>query len=306
LSRYNSTIFSSIYATDFLVAAVTEDFINNGYWNQTAAQQEYVEWGSNGINSTKNYTGEVQNMQRNVQNLSRLDPTTCHSTYGKMAIKSPYRNALLVISVTQNNTWLGGMLAFPETEVGHLLSFEDWMYGVSFFGPSLCPASSWDGVNKSMPVILANYTKSIDGFDCEVYNAPLQYCLAESADEFSLDCTVSANTKFLFVVLVCNVVKFICLVATITAWTFRPLAVVGDAIASFMARPDPTTDGLGPLSCRTASMFSLRKMSFRQKFEKLGASGRRWNGTYTIRWRDKAYRWKHSVSSLPSLIALVL
>jgi hypothetical protein len=223
-----------------------------------------------------------------------------------MAIKSPYHNALLVTSVMQNNTWLGGMIAFPETEFGTILSFENWMYGVGFFGPSVCPNSSWNGVNKSMPIILANYTKILGSYECEVYNAPLQYCLAESAAEYSLDCTVSANTKFLIAVLVCNVVKFVCLIATITAWKFRPLAVAGDAIASFMARPDPTTDGLGPLSCRTALMFSSTKQSFRQKFEKLGASVRRWNGTYTIQWRDKAYRWKHSISSLFSLVALTV
>jgi hypothetical protein len=302
-SRYNSVIFSSTYANDFLVAAVTEDFLHNGYWDQAAAKQEYDYWGSNSISGTNNYTGQLQQMQRNVQNLTRLDPITCESTYFAIPIKSSYRNALLVTSVTQNDTWLSGMLAFPETHFAEN-SFKAWIYGTAIFGPGSC--QQWDGVNKSLPLILANYTSASGTFGCTAYNAPLKYCLAEPAVEFSLHCTVSANLTLLLVVLVCNVVKLACLAATITAWKFRPLAVIGDAIASFIERPDSTTDGLGPLSCKTAVLFSSQKASFRQKLEKLGAKSRNWNGTYDIKWRGKSYLWKHAISSLLSILAITL
>jgi hypothetical protein len=286
------------------VAAVTEDFTHDGYWDQADAEQGYSQYYSPG--GTKNYTGEVLQMQQNIQNLTRLDSKTCNSIYSKLAIGSSYRNALLVTSATQNNTWLGGYLAFPETEFNGNFDFEDWMYGVGFGGPSSCPGAIWDGVNKSLPIILSNRTRINGSFECEVYNAPLQYCLAEPANEFSLHCTVSANTNFLIIVLVCNFVKLVCLVTTMMAWKFRPLAVVGDAVASFMARPDSSTTGLGPLSWKTAQMFTSRKLPFRRKFEKLGPRGTRWNGSYDIRWRGKAYRWSNSISSLCSYGAVVL
>jgi hypothetical protein len=244
-------------------------------------------------------------MQQNIEHLTRLDTSTCESMHKSLPIKSPYRNTLLVTSAKQNDTWLTGMLGFPETYIPEN-SFKAWMYGEAYLGASLCSPPSWEGVNKSLPLIFSNYTKGSDGYDCHVYNAPVKFCLAESANEFSLNCTISANTTMFIIVIVCNVVKLACLAISITAWKFRPLAVIGDAIASFMERPDPTTDGLGPLSCRMVVLFPAQKSSFRQKLKTLGTKGRSWNGSYDIRWRNKSYRWKHAISSPFNLLVITL
>jgi hypothetical protein len=221
-------------------------------------------------------------------------------------IKPSHGNVLLVTSVTQNDTWLGGMVAFPELYDDYL-SFRTWIYGESMLGgPADCPVSSWEGVNRSSPLVLLNYTSGPAGINCRVYNAPWEYCLAEPAGERSLQCTVSANAKVLLVVLVCNVVKLVCLAATMAAWKFQPLAVIGDAISSFIGRPDSTTEGLGPLSWKTAVMFTSRKMSFQQKLQKLRASPHKWNGNFHIAWRGKPYRWKHAASSILSVFLILL
>jgi hypothetical protein len=60
------------------------------------------------------------------------------------------------------------------------------------------------------------------------------------------------------------------------------LEVIGDAVVSFMERPDFTTDELGPLSWNMAAMFSSKKASFQQKLEWLGARGVNWKGSFDI------------------------
>lgn len=61
------------------------------------------------------------------------------------------------------------------------------------------------------------------------------------------ECSVYVNTTTLTVVILCNVVKIICLIAT-ACWPFQPLATIGDAIASFCDKPDAASSGAGALS----------------------------------------------------------
>jgi hypothetical protein len=73
-----------------------------------------------------------------------------------------------------------------------------------------------------------------------------------------------------------------------------------------MERSDPTTDGLDSLSWSIADLFHSGKATFKQKLEKVGVRGRRWNRTYDITWRGKAHRWRHAVSSPFAIFAVTL
>ncbi|KAL2020918.1 hypothetical protein VTK56DRAFT_7805 [Thermocarpiscus australiensis] len=76
----------------------------------------------------------------------------------------------------------------------------------------------------------------------------IQYCLAQP--QHSPTCQVNLNASLLGVVALLN---SIALVATATVLfkrpsTFRPHVTLGDAIASFLQEPDPTTQGACLLS----------------------------------------------------------
>jgi hypothetical protein len=56
------------------------------------------------------------------------------------------------------------------------------------------------------------------------------------------------SLNLLIAVIVGNALKAICFICTLRATSFYPLVTVGDAVASFLDRPDPTTVACGPLS----------------------------------------------------------
>ena len=66
-------------------------------------------------------------------------------------------------------------------------------------------------------------------------------CRAERVPE---NCTLNFNLSFALVVIACNLIKFITM--SLTLWRYREptLVTTGDAIDSFLARPDETTAGL--------------------------------------------------------------
>ena len=49
-------------------------------------------------------------------------------------------------------------------------------------------------------------------------------------------------------VIICNVIKVICLLFAVTRKGFLPLVTLGDGLASFLAKPDKHTQNMGPLS----------------------------------------------------------
>ncbi|KAK4900112.1 hypothetical protein LTR27_002875 [Elasticomyces elasticus] len=86
----------------------------------------------------------------------------------------------------------------------------------------------------------------VDGSDdtAITYDALIKYCLAET---FPAHCAVHISSKLLIAVIVCNVLKIACMLATLCARRFRPLVNIGDAVASFLERPDPKTSKNGAL-----------------------------------------------------------
>ncbi|KAL4893339.1 hypothetical protein BDV59DRAFT_178049 [Aspergillus ambiguus] len=74
---------------------------------------------------------------------------------------------------------------------------------------------------------------------------PIDHCLALPARE---RCQVIFSPIFSLVVICCNAIKLLCIILTARDSRDELLLTVGDAIASFLTRPDPATDGVGLLS----------------------------------------------------------
>lgn len=88
------------------------------------------------------------------------------------------------------------------------------------------------------------------------------YCLSERIDE---KCQLYFSPPICLVVILCNVVKVICMFLTIHSNKKRILLTVGDAISSFLSKPDITTQGECLLSASKINSRYPSKTSFFQK-----------------------------------------
>lgn len=74
-----------------------------------------------------------------------------------------------------------------------------------------------------------------------VDGSAVEYCLAEVADLSEATCTVNLNGILFAAVLGLNLLAFLLTAATLLLHRFEPLVTLGDAIASFLRDPDPST-----------------------------------------------------------------
>lgn len=72
------------------------------------------------------------------------------------------------------------------------------------------------------------------------YGKPVQYCLSEVVPE---RCELSWNLQLGIIVVGCNIIKVICMFLTLWRHDISALITLGDAIQSFLDRPDPHTQG---------------------------------------------------------------
>lgn len=86
----------------------------------------------------------------------------------------------------------------------------------------------------------SNFT-STAGSEILVDGSAVTYCLAEAADLSEATCTVHLNGILFAVVLGLNLLSFLLTGATLLLRRFEPLVTLGDAIASFLRDPDPST-----------------------------------------------------------------
>ncbi|KAH8893217.1 hypothetical protein GQ53DRAFT_821934 [Thozetella sp. PMI_491] len=90
---------------------------------------------------------------------------------------------------------------------------------------------------------LANF-RSVDSTNAlDLDGAAVLYCLAQESGAEEQTCSVSLNGSLLGIVCVLNLIIVICAVFALTKRSFEPLVTLGDAIASFLKDPDPTTRG---------------------------------------------------------------
>ncbi|PPJ52789.1 hypothetical protein CBER1_11444 [Cercospora berteroae] len=61
-------------------------------------------------------------------------------------------------------------------------------------------------------------------------------------------CSILINTTLVWIVIICNAIKILCLGVTTCIRNFTPLVNIGDAIESFLTNPEQDTARLGPVS----------------------------------------------------------
>jgi hypothetical protein len=207
----------------------------------------------------------ITEMQKNVSLYERLEVPDCINEYGVDYLSN--RRNVIVVTTAQglNNSIMGAL---------------DWSYDVI--------QNSWVcGCDVNDTMVLE--PKDINDFDCIVADAlnslpiaignySIDYCLSERVPDV---CRLQFSLHIMLIVILCNTVKLICILLTLMKRD-ETLITMGDAIASFLCRPDPMTRGMG-----TATM-----ADFKSAYWPSSPQPRKWSYVRYFRWQAVGpWRW---------------
>ena len=267
---YNSAVFSTLSAREYTIFTVTNDFLSGAAYNVTHAEMmpggDYLElfdpFYSEGYGFTQEYTLEnatAERLQSDPARLDKLDNKACIEEYSKEIMST--RSNLLLVSSHENDTnsilamWHNVSPNFGESGVYH----PPWVCDL--------PEEFYTGHHPE-----CNPGKiAADASTWTMGGRPIQYCLSEPVEEH---CKLQFSVGIMIIVIICNAIKMA--VMGHVAWT-QPsnLVTVGDAIASFLDKPDPTTTG----SC----------LAGKEHFQKSWQSK-------AMHWEPRAHYWFHAAS----------
>ncbi|KAL8701122.1 MAG: hypothetical protein Q9201_005087 [Fulgogasparrea decipioides] len=136
--------------------------------------------------------------------------------------------------------------------------------------------------------------------DWTPYGQPVQYCLSEDVHE---QCQLNFSVPFAVIVVLSNLAKVLCMLLTVWHYDASALITMGDAIQSFLDRPDPYTQdfciystnliqillewesgkGFGSPFYRFSPSFRLTREDFL-------------NDPNSKQWRPRLWRWWNAAS----------
>jgi hypothetical protein len=269
LSSYNSTVYPSIYAREYVIYSATE---------QTASLNSSSTWLR--LNDTEFGYDTAQSLRTKASKnqLTRLEPQDCINAYAT-AFQTQRGSVILVSNDT--NT--------PEPTAERTLEsvFVPGSGGQCGAHPFqwLCGGTMWDCNFEN--TCAANW-QSINSKDWRPLGPKVLYCLSEDVDQL---CRLQFNRQLAFVVIAFNLVKALVLAYIFFGLTEDPLLTIGDAVVSFLTQPDNTTSG----SC-LMSKEKIKKWTERQPESE----------TVPLPYDPTRRRWSSVISKSRWFVCLVL
>ena len=295
---WNSAVFSSLSAREYNVYVLRSDALA-GVPFDTDPCYDY--------DSSQPYSiqNSLQSLINNQASLQRLDNQECVKAYASPIISSR-ADVLLVASdaklppntyISSPNVsnplydcYLGVTPDFPDA--GGSSSVYDWM----------CDASVAScGLNQ----VIANGTTELMG-EYEV-----QYCLSQEVEEH---CKLKFSAAIMIIVIACNLIKTVCMASIVWRQDSEPLVTLGDVVASFLTKQDPTTEG----NCLAGKhRYQGSETSYPPKIWKAAREpnssgplgfirmGRNWDACH-MRWDPRTYYWFRGASGQRWLVCNIL
>ncbi|GME45538.1 hypothetical protein GTA08_BOTSDO04901 [Neofusicoccum parvum] len=263
---FNSVIFANIQANEYAVLPATPSFLNGGEYNTTGffgfGDSEKEIFASSATDIRTKFEG-LLSAGNKTENLTTAE---CLSAYNNQYI-SKYGDVLLV---QDEVIWRNRMVWAPSYrfENGTLhdsyftwtdltsinFSTELLMFpgsqpnlGDNIFPfrsyPDEYPASGWLCPSRSVESCSISSSAEVpDRNTWAPYGHAVSHCVAELVAE---QCRLQFSSRIAAAVIACNVVKAACVVALLVRSRHHHLVTLGDAIACFLAHPDPATRGRG-------------------------------------------------------------
>ncbi|KAF1817289.1 hypothetical protein P152DRAFT_463494 [Eremomyces bilateralis CBS 781.70] len=211
---YNSTVFPSISANKYVVFFANEAF----------ADPESGAVNNRLPNRDRRLVPLVDTLRQKVidGSLERLDPLACINAYAQQ-FQTAHQNVVLIESHPE------GALNSTESTVTHGREVEPVSMRVSFAKNCVPDEYSW---------ICSGSVRDSNSDPCE---NPCQ-------DLIGKRCKLQFSLQIAILVIVLNFVKSVLLLALAYGVRESPLMTIGDAVASFLQKPDITTEGMCLLS----------------------------------------------------------
>ena len=205
---------------------------------------------------------------RNISTWQQLDNAACIRAYAQTYVSA--RGDVVAISTTMNSSTLI-KISHPHGPGSESYSW-------------LCSNNpAWNDELCDVDHTLKNALSWALSDDSNTHSWPIQYCLSQPASE---RCQVHFSIIIVGVVMVCNLLKALCMLLALRYQSLRPLITLGDVIEEFLAKPDRTTR----LTC----------LSGKNNF-----SRGRW-GEAPSKWERKVHHWFSNLSPQRWLVCNVL
>ena len=225
---YNSVVYSSTSLSGTGLFVVTDDFLAGAPYDLSTP-------GLIGDLSTSYSESNIitrLDRLRDTTSSVRLEIPECQKAYGSTPLISTWSDALAVTTTAStNNSLLGANLGYGQSQ----LMCTDHSSG-----------DFYDGFNSTCLESSIKFQTNSGGKQ-QAYMA--SYCLGLEAHQH---CKVGFTVELLIGVIVCNLIKIVCIGYTVFRLDSRPLVTLGDALASFLDSPGqsfpPIPSGLSILS----------------------------------------------------------
>ena len=159
----------------------------------------------------------------------------------------------------------------------------------------LCPAE--DVVAGGQTCTSGKNAKAPDPWLVTPQDFEVDHCLSQKVDE---QCSLQYSFTILIIVICCDIAKILAMCAALWLVSVRPLATIGDAIASFLETPDTHTVGCCLIE-QTQARTACHKSPFRWVPWRPGSQNQRYqhaNRTFAEKigpaatvWKQKVVRW---------------
>ena len=211
---YNSAVFSTLSAREYAIVIVSEDFSTGTPFSLAGP----------GYQEHEDYIGlikRIQHFREPGAKVEKLDNKACFETYAADFVSSR-TDVLLVASLNNTIPQKNSVLDYWPLQEPHFYTATN---ASVLHGCDISP-----NCNKDRTISVADILHR--GF------YPIDHCLSRPVEE---QCKVQFNMIIMVIVIVCNLIKTT--VMGLISWKqpVEPLVTLGDAIASFLDEPDPTT-----------------------------------------------------------------
>ncbi|MCJ1312051.1 hypothetical protein MMC25_005725 [Agyrium rufum] len=279
---FNSAVFESLAANEYTVYVAS---------HETGSSKANVTYAALGNQSVPTGFNALSESSQN-GTLQRLDRRACLQSYGTYFLANR-RDVVIVVNDTLDALVVNYGYGQPPSRATS--TPYEWMCAGTDHWQKDCNPSyivptadtwsiNWRELSGARP------------FDADPNN-PVDYCLSQQVEA---KCELQFNVSIMIIVIIANFAKFCCMLYTILTHRIPTIVTIGDAISSFLQRPDAATVDRCTLS-RAGVVDQDKWMKWTwdtQTYQVVDSQPQNWDG--------KAYRWFHGASKTRRcIIALI-
>ena len=221
---FNSVMYASISANDYLIVAVNNAFVQPGPANLTTLEGY---WNTSSLIDPMPITSlRTAALSGSLQ---YLDKTDCINNYAQDYL-STRSSLLLVLSTSSNNASAAVALAWEIYNSN--INVEDGCAPDAY--PWIC------GAECNVPCQYRLHNVLDDVADWQPFGMNVDHCLSQTTEEH---CKLQFSLYLVIVVIIFNFIKAILMGYLAFGLTDSPIMTIGDAISSFLKEADKTTKG---------------------------------------------------------------